>query len=555
MLAVGRGAQSAIAPFTTEKVERRHGSQQLNAASENAAASDPYPEVELDREQMTLAFRILRQVPQAQTARRRILNSLLGEVFEFYVNEERRMPNAHFLELYQRHWKPFFMQWYDWYMAVGVVPVRLVTLANGDRVPRVPGGVARLHVFYDSESDCRRYKYYRMELVGPKRGQWLYDEDVYVLSGYGHDPDENTGVLASPLSTLIDDVFFANASQILRLKALIKASNPQMWLEDHASVEVPRDQVDDIRFYGRSNGSNGDGDDDDDVLHVPNSEETLDKKRRKRMQSTAALVESDDYERIWRSSLLGKPLALTTAAGVLSSEQAQVPRPLPAETRVVQRQQPSENAHYVEEQRLVNEKISATFGVSADMLSAGASSARVAGNLEGVDETLHTTLVALKDVCGEVASTLYRVLYWPARRAASSRILVDLMEQRERPLITSEDVFRAYQETNVTLRFPSTLKTVTLEDSVANYAFGLMSYEELWTQQRRRLGFEAASPPPQPWPELLRMRLFHARSPALTLNTPLDYAFMTAQPEAQAPKPTGELVTPLPAEGKKRKAS
>ena len=518
---------------------RRNASGGTNVEAGNGAVIrapfEPFPEVPLDDVQVRLSFRILRQIPQAQAARRRVLDELLTNTIEFFVGRELREPNAHFLELYRNYWVRFMLSWYDWHMAIGVVPLRIIRLANGDFVPSVPNDDCRIHTFYDPERERQCFKYYRRLHTGSQREQLLFDESVVILADEGYNPSVYDGTLCSSLSSLIDIVWCMETQRVMNMKGELRRANPQMWLEDHGEPDKPSDSVDGVSYdgYGMTSSSRAfdDEQDDDDILQTLNNDELAERRKSRRMQSHKRMLDVDDDAHLFNISLSGKQLAALpqTAIAVLSSDPGSfAPKPLPAQTRVVQRQHHGQNMQYVDQQRFANESISSAFGVSSDMLTAS-SSQKTSGNVDGVQNTLQMTVVSLKRRLSQILTLIYRTIYAEERNQQTRSKIVNLIEHRPSPIVTSEDVFRAIDETRVTLKLPTLALLTTQEDLLLKFSLKLMEWPEFFCQSRRLSGLpvdEYTEIPKDPWPELMRAQLFYARNSALTSFTPLDVNFM-----------------------------
>ena len=189
-----------------------------------------------------------------QMCRNTLRQHLFANGIEYTKNRSKyRVEPKHMDAVVQDHWLPFCEEILDSIIVLGVVPIRIVTLKGGIKIPMVLK-IGTFRMTIKQTVDLVEYNIYdiQSELQDPMK-------DAFVLDHFGYRPTME-GSIVSLLTTLMFDVRFNQHMYQLSLLMEQKRLNPALITEitEH-STNKDNDGVE-WDFYADADAMN-DGDD------------------------------------------------------------------------------------------------------------------------------------------------------------------------------------------------------------------------------------------------------------------------------------------------------
>lgn len=467
----------------------------------------------VNQSQIDFSFTIHRKNAFASAARNRVLSEFRNGELYMERNGVQVFPSESWMMLWERNYKTFLADWYDWYKCVGIVPLRIVEIAPQVFVPRVPQGKFRIYTYVNPINDVQCFEYWRYleqneidMLANPSKkldrqqgayGRWLYDPSVVFHAHMGVDPDPMTGDLHSSVSTLVSEVLFAQSLQLLHLQQLTENSSRRPWLENTAPYKPSKTNVDGVQYnyYGKSNDpdqvSTGTGLED----NVGGSHMTTTER-----QAHDQLHLFDIYESKWTQYAdtvppSGSKNTLAVASAILddmASRDEQAPRPLPPQMKIVQRQAYPVNTGFVEQMKLSQEQIAVVYGLSRDSLSSGEA---LRGNTTAITKSFDEHMSSLWTLVSGILTHIFHYIHMDFEVDDAMR---SFMSQPEYERL--DDIFslaKHYKSSQVTLRLTRPSRVEDSESLTKLYGLGVIEWESYVALQRRQFNFIASQEVPK----------------------------------------------------------
>jgi hypothetical protein len=464
--------------------------------------------------QMDLAFAIHFRNPFAAAARNRVLSEFRNGELQMERDNKQVFPNDSWMHLWCCYYKQFLGDWYDWYKCVGIVPLRIVEIAPGVKVPRVPKGKCRILTYVNPLSDVQCFEYWRFLEDGERKrietatssgeqvsdsagtyGHWYFDPEVVFHANIGANPDPITGDLRSSVGTIVNEVIFAQSLQLLQLRQLAENSSRRPWIENTAPYKPKNRNMEGISYayYSRSD------DPDLDSQMTEGKEDLLGEDGTRALTSAERQAQEqldllDIYEDKWRQFSEGKPPSsgrstVAMASAVLDSMNQRVaneppPRPLPPQTKIVQRQAYPLNTGFVEQVKLSQEQIAVAYGLSRDALSSGEA---LRGNTEATLRSFDEHMLALWGLVSDILTPIFNYIHMDYEVEST---LNSIANEYGGTFDNVNDVFsvaqRHYEKSRITLRMSGPCRVESGEELTSLYHQGVIDWDSYVTMQRNR---------------------------------------------------------------------
>jgi hypothetical protein len=211
-----------------------------------------YGETAIDSRMFQLCYAVHHGNTIASSARRQLFMQLFRYGIEFYWKGKSIRPSWEFQRIINKYWIPFSKDFIDFMHIIGIVPVLLVKVPEGEIVPVVPKGRygEDYMITTRSRGGIQKFSYYKMtsrktgERIQPRK-----DPKIRIISGYGFEPNEY-GKFKSIVSTILLQDFMQNRMNAFAISTEKKRSDAPILTEtqaDSAGIVRPEMQYD---YYG-----------------------------------------------------------------------------------------------------------------------------------------------------------------------------------------------------------------------------------------------------------------------------------------------------------------
>lgn len=510
-------------------------------------------EVYLDPDQINAASNFILTNPVARAARESIQNKTIENKIDVYYGSEKQTLLPLMEGVLRRHWKPFLADIMDLIWTVGIAYMTIKPLPNGIRVPIVPKPPSYfITLEYIDDHDRQVYRFYkrmprnkrpRSSATGGPSGRasgfgqfidstgnwtndgseeyvWVWDEDVIFLPRF-HEPTAS-GKLTSPVVSLLYSQLYISWQEKYNMVAHKHASNPTYYLEVQP-IKEPEENLERLRYgtYGGATTNKLKEElryerDNDTILEIL--------RHGRKMDDLAAEETAGDSLRSVIDFLSDDPNRATTKY------------PLPVGTKIANAPKPARLGNYVEEKRMIDEKVVTLFGVSmSELFSSSKGRDTVKEQAEArsrrTDETVRKWLERLGDVMTEAFKLLYAPDDQKWVRSRVTRTLVNMRPDfQKRADLLQRKVSEIADGMRVRVALSATGKT-PMENLARMYAYKVIDFNTFREQTLRNSSLpvdvqngiltSASSSTKDPWDGAMRAALLMGTETKTLNNTPL----------------------------------
>jgi hypothetical protein len=194
--------------------------------------SQKYNEIPLNYTVIALCRDVVERHPTVVKCLEAIYNRLFKHGMEISVGQTQIPLKNGMREFFNKHYIPFCKDFIQCYFEMGVIPVSLAKLQDGERIPVVMKEMGYITVTVDTVRKIKTYSFYKLyskrtmaRLAFPK-----LDKSTVIFSGYGHDPNI-LGEVASPAAACIKRILFTEKMYSCAYRTEENNSKPSVMME------------------------------------------------------------------------------------------------------------------------------------------------------------------------------------------------------------------------------------------------------------------------------------------------------------------------------------
>ena len=326
----------------------------------------------INRGEIGLASKFLHKTPMVYTCRNVIHQHLFCNGILFNHRRGRIRPDPHMQEIMNDFWLPFCRDMLDAALTSGIVPVRIVEMEDGTRVPVV------------LEANCSNIK--MLYQYGIRTYKILNDQqeeipDSFVIDTFGYAPSPD-GHIRSIICNLIPQIKFINMMMGTTLVMEQKRADPIILTE---AVDTKVDNVEGINYDYYADGDMQDNTD------------------RNKFQRNRSNVAQLAHQQVMYDKFFSGGATPSTGSSVLDNVVT-----LPLGQRVVNRPAASGRGDLVNQIKAFEDIVCGVMGVPRSLIM---SDTPHKSDAEGTHQTFQKTIMMWKSSIEAACENVYNIVY------------------------------------------------------------------------------------------------------------------------------------------------
>lgn len=381
----------------------------------------------LNPKEIDLAHKFLHKTPMVYTCRNVLHQHLFGNGIIFGHRRGRIRPDPHMQEIMSDFWLPFCKDMLDSVLTIGVVPIRILSLQDGLRVPVVlDPNCAHIKMTYSY--GIRQY------IVLDHQQEEI--PDTMVLDTFGYSPF-TSGSIKSVVCNLIPQIKYINMMMGTTLTMEQKRADPIILTE---AVDTKVDSVEGINYDYYADGD---------------MQDTSDQNKFQRNRSNVAQLAHQ--QTMYDHFFSGGPDP-STGSAVLDNVVT-----LPMGQRVVNRPYQTGRGDLVAQIKAFEDVVCGVMGVPRSLIM---SDTPHKSDAEGTHQTFQKTVMAWKSTIQQACEQIYNIIY---AESIKSQMMQAMGKKRKRKDDIA-DMYALKKRLQVEILFPVS---------------PFMSHEQLFTHYQR----------------------------------------------------------------------
>jgi len=408
----------------------------------------------VSREDIRSAYSVLRSSTAVAMCRNLIRNYLFSNGIVFSHRRGRVKPDPHMQEIMNDYWLPFCEQALDAVLAIGIVVVRFIDIADAARVPVVlePNSV-QIKLLY--QLGLRSYEVLdeQMNLV----------PDTLVLDLFGYSPTME-GRVQSMVCTLMPEIQYINILRGTSLSMEQQRANPPILTE---VVDTKIDNSEGVQYDFYADGDMQDNSD-------------ANKFRRNRSNISQLKQQQAMYD----SFFSGDSRTPSRGGDILENVVT-----LPIGQKAVGRPAMTGRADLVVQIKNFQDIVCGVMGVPRSLIMADT---RVGNDEDGTHQTFHKTILWWKKNIQNACEYLYNIIY---AEDIQGQLLKAMGKKRKRAGVT--DVYALKKRLQVQIAFPIT-PFMSNTELYNHYQRGVIPWEIYVEHACKNTSLPLETMPPEP---------------------------------------------------------
>ena len=410
--------------------------------------------VALSRDDIRASYAMLRSCSAISMCRNLIRNYLFSNGIVFSHRRGRVKPDPHMQEIMNDYWLPFCEQALDAILALGIVVVRFIDIADAARVPIVlEPNTVQLKMVYNF--GVRSYEVLddQMNMV----------PDALVLDFFGHSPT-TTGRIQSIVRSLAPEVHYINALRGTSLTMEQHRANPPILTE---LVDTKIDNAEGIQYDYYADGDMQDNSD-------------ANKFRRNRSN----IAQLKQQQAMYDSFFAGDSENTSRAGDMLENVVS-----LPLGQKVVNRPANTGRTDLIAQIKNFQDIVCGVMGVPRSLIMADT---RVGNDEAGTHQTFHKTILWWKQSLQNACEYLYNIIY---ADDIQNQLMKAMGKKRKRSGVT--DVYALKKRLQVQISFPIT-PFMSNTELYNHYQRGVIPWEIYVDHACKNTSLPLETIPPEP---------------------------------------------------------
>lgn len=383
-----------------------------------------------------------------------------------------------FMNILRTHWIPFGRDALVEVLTRGLVPIAIKKQTDFAPLPKVVKDGGRIRQRYDQSIEGFVYEYIRSGIASGKaenpfssQMETKPDPHVYVLAGFGYDPDVS-GRIQSPLSSLIKEKFFLDKMDEYVMRMERKKLQPVI------VTEVPT-------FEGDGFGRDGKG------LQLMNRDYATAEHVSKLYRNSSVVEQTRQFNSLINDDFLNQDPSsrVDSYSGFTDINGAEPPpriTPLPVGHKIARVDNPQARSDWLQMKERFEKLISNAYGIPHSILSA---EGRVMSGIKLNEQVFHESLRFWRTILAEIFSRAFQMIY---ETDQLEETVTSLLETVPREKLNKPVLKEALLNRKITFEFPMET-TDTNEELISKWVHGIISWDQYVSLSLRSSGISKTS--------------------------------------------------------------